>query len=600
MKKDVILSPEELVAKLGDPNKHYHHKVIRSLSDHWGHWNSILSTSNWWVYREGMRFVHNQYLPVLPYDQEFHEKFYPLWLNTLFHTSIDDPTMIAFTPNPSDGLRDRQVRSKMGKFLVKYRGMHHNYNDVQISDFANRFNTQQKPPKLLFTSDPKEIARVYRHGPHSCMSDGFAKLNGHPCEPYGKDPIGLAYIQLDDGRIVARALVRHDTKEFVRPYGNEFAIQALLQEAGYTFSIDKGLGGLELNWMFSNAEQTRLLSPYLDPPTTHVDIDIENKRIWLEIPGEPQRRGTKRFVSQSTSGFIGIGNRWATGLDEAILVRRRNVEPIVCDHCEELTDRDDITVIHSSDGELEICSECLMNSDEFTEAMLPDGDYEWMLNSDTVWIEAINESVPDNDMNQICEAYGLTYIEAPYHSYFRARDCVYSEEAERDYLRKDCIYIQRESDYGDWLHVSHTKFGPTGDATFIIAATGEFFAMEKEYVDELQETSEALEGRIGTFNEFFAFISRVCEWPLENDWEPVRLGNAIEAGAFETNGAYRPEGNSADALFDYIREYWQVARDAKVAEAARLEAASELGSGFHSETNSVRPARNQAVHRRRR
>lgn len=598
MKKDAILTAQDLVLKMGNPHEQHHHKVIRSLSETWGAWPSTSQKETWWVFREGMRFVHNIYSPVMPYDQEFHESFYGLWTHTLFHISIEDPTMVAFTPNPADGGRDRQVRSKMGKFLKRYQGKLHQFNDTVIADFANRFNTQTTPPRLTITHDTREMISVYKNGPHSCMSENFEAQEHHPVTAYARPPIGLAYVKLDDGRIVARALVRLDTMEFMRPYGNEFAIQKLLVDAGFRFSTKLGLGGLELNFMHTTSGSLRLVMPYFDPPAVFVDVNFKEQRIIVvdpsHEPGKPvppanNAAGWIRYSAQTQGGYINLhGGGFSQSDDEEDDEHDEN--HFTCQHCEDSYHLDDLVPV----GDNYVCSSCLANSEDYCEALLPPSNrrpgtaHRWRHSEDCIWVESLSDWIIDYGREEIESRYGLRWVEQPQNAFFPADRCVLGNDDDDEwFLISDAFkhYLGAVNDEHIYLQVGDTRLEE--DSIFYISPEGLMFTTSKGYDNELQESKETPEGRIGTYEEFFTLVSRAIDIPTNGSTAFHQCFNVLR---WETNGSNRPRGDSWAAFESFIGTNWTATRDAAVDAASRVQADAQLDSGTHHQADPRRSA----------
>jgi hypothetical protein len=182
---------------------------------------------------------------------------HPVWKNEQFwqdyrvkdhyvHVSVEDPTMLAYTQSPEDGERNRQTRTKPGKYLKKfygasektgmiafgpYKGRKPVLTDQQIAFYAEWWEKGTKPSKwghveLKFATTPDEIVQVYLTGPRSCMSsDGSSHTDPkvHPTQVYGAGDLAIAYL-FDKTRagsrkkIIARALCWPDKKVFGRCY----------------------------------------------------------------------------------------------------------------------------------------------------------------------------------------------------------------------------------------------------------------------------------------------------------------------------------------------------------------------------------------------
>ena len=157
------------------------------------------------------------------------------------HVSIDPhkPDMIAYTRTLKDGMRDRQVRVKLGRYLAQTFG--DRLSDQKIAQLVARHNELQcEKLRWHIAMTPKRIETVYRRGPNSCMSHGRRSYDYrlhddhdiHPSCVYGAGDLGVAFLWRQ-GRITARALVWPERKVFGRIYGDEERLGRALDEAGY-------------------------------------------------------------------------------------------------------------------------------------------------------------------------------------------------------------------------------------------------------------------------------------------------------------------------------------------------------------------------------
>ena len=157
------------------------------------------------------------------------------------HVSIDPdkPDMIAYTRTLKDGMRDRQVRVKLGRYLAQTFG--DKLSPQKIAQLVARHNEIQcEKLHWHIAMTPKRIETVYRRGPNSCMGHGRASYDHrldddhdiHPACVYGAGDLGVAFLRRG-GRITARALVWPDRKVFGRIYGDEERLRRALDEAGY-------------------------------------------------------------------------------------------------------------------------------------------------------------------------------------------------------------------------------------------------------------------------------------------------------------------------------------------------------------------------------
>jgi hypothetical protein len=158
---------------------------------------------------------------------------HPVWANERFwvhnpeihaehfaHSSVKNPTLIAFTESEEKGLQDRQTSMKPGKYLRKYFG--DVLNAKQISFYAEWWAKGLRPATeldaaLAFASTPDDIERVYNDGPRSCMAKDYS-FGIHPSRVYGAGDLAVAYLTRPTGDIIARALTWPEKKVFGRCY----------------------------------------------------------------------------------------------------------------------------------------------------------------------------------------------------------------------------------------------------------------------------------------------------------------------------------------------------------------------------------------------
>ncbi len=260
-----ILNLENLIAWIRDlfDQYDYNHSdtsTIRNLRD-------SADDQNFWQIRESVRFAIRDYAYIPdPVLEKLNDHGIMLNADHFLHCSTDQPGMIAYTPSDDYGKQDRQIRSKFGKYLRANFG--DQLSDPVIADIANtlRGNMDQSI-KLLIAETADDIAQVYVDGPESCMDgDHFSHIGDHPTRVYGSSDTACAYIMRGDN-ITGRAIIRHDTKEWIRLYGDEENLRDALQENGYSAGGD--LSGCKLLKIENGSGD--FIFPYLDGVTTGVD-----------------------------------------------------------------------------------------------------------------------------------------------------------------------------------------------------------------------------------------------------------------------------------------------------------------------------------------
>ena len=206
--------------------------------------------------------------------RQFVLKNYPMHCIHNVHMCVegDNPEMISYTRSVADGVRDRQVRVKLGRYLTKY--FSDKLSEEKIRALVEQHNANcSTHQKWHIARTRGQIRTVYERGPSSCMSkpaDHYATNRIHPCEMYAAGDLGVAFMWIKKhGRmhITARALVWPDKKQCGRIYGDVSRFRPILEEAGYEFDYDDGgLGfdGAKLLTLENN--NCQVIAPYFDGP----------------------------------------------------------------------------------------------------------------------------------------------------------------------------------------------------------------------------------------------------------------------------------------------------------------------------------------------
>jgi hypothetical protein len=221
--------------------------------------NTCLTRENFWVFREAMRFEYGEYDALTPIKSLVRMGLYKPSLVLHFpHASVDDPTMLAYTPSHEYGKRDRQVRIKVGKYLTQY------YSDVLTPEQIRAFANGMKNMEVKWATDRDGFRYVYQYGPGSCMSGKcFDNIYGdyHPVDVYDSGEFKLAYIEPVERHILARGFVHEPSKTWVRVYGDEGQTLAdHFEGQGYT-KADSWAGAKLLH---ITDDDDRVVMPYLD------------------------------------------------------------------------------------------------------------------------------------------------------------------------------------------------------------------------------------------------------------------------------------------------------------------------------------------------
>lgn len=223
-----------------------------------------------WMDRESKRLIGHSEADKT-YDR-LPDSWYDWLIPTHYaHRSEDDRTQIAFTKTTRKGLQDVQTRMKLGRYLQEY------YSDRFDPDDIRDLVRQLTPCEYTMARTPREIARVYENGPHSCMSgtqwyrrvDAVCErpLDGdddhhNPVGVYATEDVGVAYVE-HDNRITARAVVNLRDRKFDRVYGDR-RLHDALEADGFTCAT-YALAGCRLRKIpIQQRNQHYFLMPYLD------------------------------------------------------------------------------------------------------------------------------------------------------------------------------------------------------------------------------------------------------------------------------------------------------------------------------------------------
>lgn len=283
--------------------------LLRGLNNfNWMYKNSAGSyVITWWAKREYARLTQGVY-QVSEVLTRLNKQF-PIFA----HISLDDPKLVAFTPDANCGENDKQVRLTIGKLISKYLPIiSQKCLQEMIIDHESETN-----PEILWASG-QELTDIYKNmgSIGACMS----KTNWavHPTVAYHTDEIKLAYLKKGD-TIVARTLVYEpkdgSKKVFIRMYPRAHALEKHLNKLGYVVG---SFSGAKLNTVKIKNNQYAL--PYLDGNNTTASSEYSNtalidgqitvlnssllETIRLTYPGKLH----KKIVSYTANGYAEFEN----------------------------------------------------------------------------------------------------------------------------------------------------------------------------------------------------------------------------------------------------------------------------------------------------
>lgn len=434
--RDKITTPEQLIECLQQ-------EVGQRYTLNWFHLKEMLNLfgpldgETFWKWREfarlcwlrqrpfwATRFVYDRpvdyakqgqfaYVLCYGYDADGRKPMLDLMCDEHFvYISDEDASMVSYTPSAEYGKRDRQVRTKPGRYLTEFFGKANTKTEFKLLDgdevrqsAACHQNTYNPQLSLHFAKTEQEIVHVYKTGPQSCMSGtGFDK---HPTSLYAgaQPPLMVAYLMNGDA-ITARTLVREDEMKYIRIYGDEAAMQTALASAGYG---DSGtLRGVRLPKV---KHQGSYIMPYLDWGGMGIS---DAGDMWLVT-----REGDGEYSASSTGGYLDTdsGRERCDGCDE--MFEEGNVgfydcvEQSLCESC-----RDD-TLVRALDSrgrgtwcptEDALCTEdgtYFVDDDAATNNgyRMTDSD-EWHPEGDVHYIESEDVYVMRDEAVQVVDKHG--------------------------------------------------------------------------------------------------------------------------------------------------------------------------------------------------
>lgn len=193
------------------------------------------------------------------------------WVNTLApvfaHVSLKEPSKVAFTPDQTAGLQDRQVITTIGRLLLRVVPF--------LTEEAVRKLTAEHEADLctdLYFAEGEEITKMYMEMPDdigACMSKTLTAGNWkvHPTLAYHAPGIKLAYLKTPSGKVTARSLVYEASetdKRYIRAYGKAATLSRVLEQNGYKLG---NWVGAKLNAVIVDHysdTSVKVVLPYLD------------------------------------------------------------------------------------------------------------------------------------------------------------------------------------------------------------------------------------------------------------------------------------------------------------------------------------------------
>lgn len=210
----------------------------------------------WWAEREAMRIYYQVY--EVTDTLESHLCFKRVFA----HISVEDRTMVAFTPDKASGEADRQLKMSPGRFFSRMLPI---ASDSYIQKLVSEHLADVVNEVEFF--EGKDLTEVYVSGAASaaCMSKvpGTWNLGGHhPTEAYWTPEIKMAVIRNAEGAVTERCIVYHASetdKRWIRCYPDNGKLKKRLEKNGY---VRGNLVGARLNTV--PLGEDCYVIPYLD------------------------------------------------------------------------------------------------------------------------------------------------------------------------------------------------------------------------------------------------------------------------------------------------------------------------------------------------
>lgn len=271
----------------------------------------------------------------------------------------------------------RCVEMRVGKWLANYYG-----NGVDFRDAIEDLKAMNVDPTTYLCKTEQEWYDAYENGPGSCMS-GYS-FEHSPVRVYATTSHGLPdnglrlFIQYtgelfgDDFEVQARAIVKTETNEYVRAYGN--AADAILRAHGYTRNTEC-LEGVMLARIPHPSYTGAVLMPYLD--SSQCGVYEEGSDAFVI-------RDDYEYEAQEADGYIYVGTESAR-----------------CCCCEGRYSVDDMH--ETADGEM-VCDGCVEEG-EFVYVVGREGLYN---RGSCTWSDYHDAYVHDADIEH-CSVEGVVH-----------------------------------------------------------------------------------------------------------------------------------------------------------------------------------------------
>lgn len=259
----------------------------------------------WWAQREETRFAYEVYE-----NTTVTTELNKLQPGLFVHISKEDRNFVAYTVDGEAGKRDKQLKIAPGRFIRKYFPL---FSDNYINQLVAQ-HTGEANAVLEYLTTYDEILEGYRENlDSSCMTVGKVWIDGlhPPAAVYSNLPNLKLAVLRSNGKVIARTLVRTDTKKYIRIYGNRRIATALKRE-GYTVG---NLVGMELNAVPVKGKTGGFVMPYLDGNGGRGSTEVSNVarvggKIYVVSRAQASKIRDKAYnavgIATNTSGWVSL------------------------------------------------------------------------------------------------------------------------------------------------------------------------------------------------------------------------------------------------------------------------------------------------------
>jgi hypothetical protein len=375
---------------------------------------------------------------------------------TFPHYSAQEPGQVAFQP-VDIGYKeaDRQIRTKPGRYLNKFLDL----DSDQVRKCVAIENGDQTV-QLKFAKTVEEFTNVYLRGPSSCMShsidwyDASACTKRLPVSVLANGDIEIAYLELDNGIIPARALVVQSKQQYVEIYHNSDAmdgargeLRSRLEDAGYSQSgealVDQKIERIPIG------DDEAFVCPYIDSGGLPVDDEGDHLII--------RESGYGRMTPNYSTGVCTPSN-YCHECDEHTETDTQYVDSVDHDVCENCLDGDFVHAYRYGEEGYIRTGDAINVDGEWYE------NFERCLNHHDIYLCTVTDEWHHEDDMFVCsESNEYVHSDhavtvAPSGEYVKEELAVYSETLEQHLLASNATKITMGDGESDWIPDDETVY----------------------------------------------------------------------------------------------------------------------------------------------